>query len=206
MLKFILSWHAKATQHLAFQNILCWSLSPSVFLQELFKGISKHLMLKFIFLEVRICSMYPNFKTSYVEVYLNSQPYNVYVSSFQNILCWSLSYGVVVIFRADQISKHLMLKFINYRLYMYINSVYFKTSYVEVYLRQEVLILFHRQHFKTSYVEVYLGKMEIDASEIPSFQNILCWSLSAYSTMLDEVYKHFKTSYVEVYRTLLICM
>ena len=75
------------------------------------------------------------FKTSYVEVY--------HFWRYNSSSC-------------SQISKHLMLKFINKR-----NG------------RRQSL-----HYFKTSYVEVYRRLIPIISLNATIFQNILCWSLS----------------------------
>ena len=122
---------------MSFQNILCWSLST---------------------LSKRSFMQQKNFKTSYVEVYPAVTFPVCLVPSFQNILCWSLSCVCSCKHLTDFISKHLMLKFIeiprilhrstvafqnilcwslsSYRFIASESFSYFKTSYVEVYLRE----------------------------------------------------------------------
>ena len=77
----------------------------------------------------------------------------------------------------QQISKHLMLKFIFVAISCASIFRNFKTSYVEVYRELFRLDFPEYQDFKTSYVEVY--------RDFNSFR---------YACHLD-----FKTSYVEVY-------
>ena len=95
-----------------FQNILCWSLSD--------EGVCKSRRDKY-------------FKTSYVEVYPCCSQTFSNSDKFQNILCWSLSTTCRWVYPAEQISKHLMLKFIMQKQSISLSIVHFKTSYVEVY-------------------------------------------------------------------------
>ena len=130
LIRFLLSWCLTViSKHLMLKFITKWMWR---LLERI--CIPKHLMLKFI--HFRYSSMFFrfHFKTSYVEVY----PYGLSIftdsTEFQNILCWSLSVDqVAIICRSDRISKHLMLKFIQYRKGKGRNQNYFKTSYVEVY-------------------------------------------------------------------------
>ena len=97
-----------------FQNILCWSLSQGRGDTPHIYHISKHLMLKFI----------------------QSQCHTIIPRPvFQNILCWSLSKTDRVKTGRIDISKHLMLKFIVLTSLAEPDILYFKTSYVEVYLQ-----------------------------------------------------------------------
>ena len=114
MLKFIELQQKLDSREVAFQNILCWSLSRKGSKNERkHKCISKHLMLKFIvsathwlkakylfqnilcwslsWSRLRYRKWKTYFKTSYVEVYRPSGAGVNSCNKFQNILCWSLS-------------------------------------------------------------------------------------------------------------------
>ena len=98
----------------------------------------------------------PYFKTSYVEVYPNRH---------------------VRTDTAEVISKHLMLKFIAFRISSVADSYTFQNILCWSLSQMVVSDLFHRANFKTSYVEVYLISVLVSISP----------------------YLDFKTSYVEVY-------
>ena len=129
------------------------------------------------------------FKTSYVEVY--------HFWRYNSSSC-------------SQISKHLMLKFIQKEYHRQQLHADFKTSYVEVYRTADVKSNIGLLHFKTSYVEVYplLCRARTDSLGISKhlmlkfikkkgeehgkgeqFQNILCWSLSP----------HFLVTFISFY-------
>ena len=180
MLKFIELQQKLDSREVAFQNILCWSLSSQydelyvrIFLfqnilcwslsrkgsknERKHKCISKHLMLKFI------VSATHWLKAKYL---------------FQNILCWSLSWSV-----RTSSGKHLHFKTSYVEVYpnnyrrLHGGHAYFKTSYVEVYLPRSIRFRLNNLNFKTSYVEVYpLRRLKITPIQL-----------------------NFKTSYVEVY-------
>ena len=145
----------------AFQNILCWSLScqqrtgwrQSIYFKTSYvevypdlcgqavanTSISKHLMLKFIILF---------FKPAH------------FPSSFQNILCWSLSWSRL---RYRKWKTYFKTSYVevypnNYRR-LHGGHAYFKTSYVEVYPLRRLKITPIQLNFKTSYVEVYLNPL-----------------------------------------------
>ena len=158
MLKFIELQQKLDSREVAFQNILCWSLSSQydelyvrIFLfqnilcwslsrkgsknERKHKCISKHLMLKFI------VSATHWLKAKYL---------------FQNILCWSLSWSV-----RTSSGKHL----------------HFKTSYVEVYhplFQARTLPLVISKHLMLKFIVKPFTVPEMK----DIFQNILCWSLS----------------------------
>ena len=161
--------------------------------------ISKHLMLKFIPVSVTLACLF---------------------SSFQNILCWSLSEQDAISTVPCTISKHLMLKFITRSLvplqlvFAFQNILCWSLS---VKATMEELA---EKNFKTSYVEVYPDSSNCLLSTLyiskhlmlkfirgrnpvgiffHKFQNILCWSLSHWEKRLLNSFPHFKTSYVEVY-------
>ena len=141
-------------------------------------------------------------------------------SSFQNILCWSLSEQDAISTVPCTISKHLMLKFITRSLvplqlvFAFQNILCWSLS---VKATMEELA---EKNFKTSYVEVYPDSSNCLLSTLyiskhlmlkfirgrnpvgiffHKFQNILCWSLSLTFGKCMIRCLHFKTSYVEVY-------
>ena len=141
-------------------------------------------------------------------------------SSFQNILCWSLSEQDAISTVPCTISKHLMLKFITRSLvplqlvFAFQNILCWSLS---VKATMEELA---EKNFKTSYVEVYPDSSNCLLSTLyiskhlmlkfirgrnpvgiffHKFQNILCWSLSQTFGKCMIRCLHFKTSYVEVY-------
>ena len=183
-----------------FQNILCWSLSEAAHQRNItfpyFKTsyvevyprnsrqgvfptrISKHLMLKFIKMWLLMNGCLPNFKTSYVEVYRNWIWLKVEIkknfkTSYVEVYRWTHGWCST----GNEISKHLMLKFITKE----------QLSDSQITLFQNILcwslslclspISFHHYNFKTSYVEVYLSTTDYTGA-VTWFQNILCWSLS----------------------------
>ena len=223
MLKFIGKVYRLCRVRKAFQNILCWSLSISVFL---------------VFLD------WSYFKTSYVEVYLSSTNIPKGYLEFQNILCWSLSnfWKRSCYFRL--ISKHLMLKFIEdaAALTIYLKRfqnilcwslsntfrvpdrqiLHFKTSYVEVYRvfrSRSISNYIISKHLMLKFINVlwtfvgllkkiskhlmlkFIALLERVLSPDSPFQNILCWSLSICCPSTKIRINDFKTSYVEVYPT-----
>ena len=140
-----------------FQNILCWSLSTKKPLLielllyfktsyvEVYPNINFLCLIDASYFKTSYVEVYPfcpfsirinsvDFKTSYVEVYPRAFKIRTRNSSFQNILCWSLSFNTVVV---------------------PVHSLDFKTSYVEVYLESCGSPEWSDQNFKTSYVEVY---------------------------------------------------
>ena len=144
------------------------------------RWISKHLMLKFIPVSVTLACLF---------------------SSFQNILCWSLSEQDAISTVPCTISKHLMLKFITRSLvplqlvFAFQNILcwslsvtasvigfvlaYFKTSYVEVYQREKSGRYLFPQISKHLMLKFITDFRQMYDSLSP-FQNILCWSLSRY--------------------------
>ena len=97
------------------------------------------------------------------------------------------------------ISKHLMLKFIP--LLILLKSVtifYFKTSYVEVYLRLPEGMILTTENFKTSYVEVY-RKRKRESRKLKNISKHLMLKFIQSAGVLYTEMPHFKTSYVEVY-------
>ena len=117
--------------------------------------ISKHLMLKFIKMWLLMNGCLPNFKTSYVEVYRNWIWLKVEIkknfkTSYVEVYRWTHGWCST----GNEISKHLMLKFILKSISGYLHKFHFKTSYVEVY-RLSHFVIGRSDDFKTSYVEVY---------------------------------------------------
>ena len=112
MLLFIKAIRANRIVTLEFQNISCYCLSLHSLMGYPTLIISKHLMLLFIGGEAYNKIHDSDFKTSYVIVYLaHISPLNL-LETFQNILCYCLSVPVCSMLFPDQISKHLMLLFI----------------------------------------------------------------------------------------------
>ena len=122
------------------------------------RWISKHLMLKFIPVSVTLACLF---------------------SSFQNILCWSLS-------------PDLLFRFNWY--------LHFKTSYVEVYRLQHLWSGLCWRISKHLMLKFIRGRNPVGIF-FHKFQNILCWSLSLTFGKCMIRCLHFKTSYVEVYPT-----
>ena len=159
MLKFIELQQKLDSREVAFQNILCWSLSRKGSKNERkHKCISKHLMLKFI------VSATHWLKAKYL---------------FQNILCWSLSWSRLryrkwkTYFKTSYVEVYLP-RSIRFRL----NNLNFKTSYVEVYRSK----LFHVSDCSVEFQNILCWSLSIlggaDPGNLTVFQNILCWSLS----------------------------
>ena len=97
------------------------------------------------------------FKTSYVEVY--------HFWRYNSSSC-------------SQISKHLMLKFIQKEYHRQQLHADFKTSYVEVYRTADVKSNIGLLHFKTSYVEVYPHIFSLLLSPFIYFPLHFSWFLS----------------------------
>ena len=157
MLLFIPIGEAIKISNTRFQNIVCYCLS--VFWSDVIKrnlDISKHRMLLFIHFPVVRSIIKPDFKTSYVTVYLapllevrskalyfKTSYVTVYHNRqyaspsscilFQNIVCYCLSVYPCRYVYKDWISKHRMLLFILRRGLVCRRICNFKTSYVTVY-------------------------------------------------------------------------
>ena len=178
MLKFIGKVYRLCRVRKAFQNILCWSLSISVFL---------------VFLD------WSYFKTSYVEVYLSSTNIPKGYLEFQNILCWSLSnfWKRSCYFRL--ISKHLMLKFIEDAAAL---TIYLKRfQNILCWSLSNTFRVPDRQilHFKTSYVEVYrvfrsrsISNYIISKHLMLKFINVL-WTFVG---LLKKISKHLMLKFI----------
>ena len=115
-------------------------------------------MLKFILVKTVLFACWFDFKTSYVEVYHNGKQKRADRRIFQNILCWSLSSSPYPALSAHVSFQNILCWSLSHIGFCFISTkIYFKTSYVEVYLD----VRFSRYC-------------------LPRFQNILCWSLSEF--------------------------
>ena len=117
---------------------------------------------------------------------------------FQNILCWSLSPYLFQILCRKHISKHLMLKFIFQSVNHLVASWYFKTSYVEVYLRRlcnSWRIFRISKHLMLKFIIINQRK-SIQRTMISKHLMLKFIPLASYSFLFRP---YFKTSYVEVY-------
>ena len=124
------------------------------------------------------------------------------LSKFQNIVCYCLSFAKM----RERIARH-----------------YFKTSYVTVYLTENLplnfgfsiskhrMLLFIKKHdqytyehsnFKTSYVTVYQGKWFIVAFLSLISKHRMLLFIPHLRIALPFCHQYFKTSYVTVYRIL----
>ena len=157
MLLFISIKKPKGEFVYIFQNIVCYCLSC----RSAYSG-----------------SDYHHFKTSYVTVYPGTafRPSVLTVISKHRMLLF-ITVGFSHNPYITIISKHRMLLFILSFGRHVIYQLYFKTSYVTVYLLPAQSSLF-----------------------FTSFQNIVCYCLSTVKPFCPSVILYFKTSYVTVYR------
>ena len=164
-----------------------------------YNSISKHLMLKFISLWAINSHPSFDFKTSYVEVYLARDLCQYGHIEFQNILCWSLSFSIIVFpSQSKQFQNILCWSLSGMGVIQEDREAHFKTSYVEVYLQKRRRTGSARdisKHLMLKFIDYFTDTKR----NVLEFQNILCWSLSLAEKEYITLLIHFKTSYVEVY-------
>ena len=104
------------------------------------------------------------------------------------------------------ISIHLMLLFIIEPLLRMCMYMYFNTSHVTVYLRNNMCSRIKNSDFNTSHVTVYHEDLD-GTIALYQFQYISCYCLSLSILLFYMFILHFNTSHVTVYRneSLSIC-
>ena len=152
-------------------------ISNQLLQSPVYTYISKHRMLLFIS-DARLLNLRSAyFKTSYVTVYPKEGRSIVGRSAFQNIVCYCLSNFHRANCKFLNISKHRMLLFILICLQRVPKKVYFKTSYVTVYLNTVNSIMASVQFQNiVCYCLSCFGVLCVIASH--EFQNIVCYCLS----------------------------
>ena len=119
--------------------------------------ISKHLMLWFIFNEIKHIQSFKYFKTSYVMVYLvPPAAYSLHRTISKHLMLWFIAGSMGTVRRIRAISKHLMLWFISTGLHQAFTRVIFQN-----------ILCYGLSSFLIS--AIILSS---------SFQNILCYGLS----------------------------
>ena len=163
-------------------------------------SISKHLMLKFIDQAVQELILATNFKTSYVEVYLRCHIMCIYLSEFQNILCWSLSRTLPAgLSRIPRFQNILCWSLSSSGVGWQKFYIDFKTSYVEVYLGikdSRFAVLSISKHLMLKFIRGINGLMK----HFNIFQNILCWSLSHIFSLLLSIFPFIFPDFYHFYQ------
>ena len=126
---------------------------------------------------MEVITLLAYFNTSHVTVYLFWWIHYRVQIIFQYISCYCLSLNTSSVLIPFLISIHLMLLFIIEPLLRMCMYMYFNTSHVTVYLRNNMCSRIKNSDFNTSHVTVYHEDLD-GTIALYQFQYISCYCLS----------------------------